>query len=179
MGSLCSSWIIVVFWLNVWCPLICIWQSMFLLEPLDPGIGLPPAPPPPTACIPSCGANAECQVIEGIGTCVCLSGYYGLPELGCTPQCVTNSDCSTDQACINQRCIDPCVGSCAVEAECRVLNHNPICSCRVGYTGDPFRFCRPIPIVPGMHLSTLSKYGYRHESVLLCYLQWVLYCIYM
>ncbi|KAG7155061.1 Neurogenic locus Notch protein-like 4, partial [Homarus americanus] len=113
-------------------------------EPTDPQ---PPAPPSPL-CSPSCGDNAECQIVDGVGSCVCLSGYYGRPELGCTPECIINSDCVNTRACINQRCIDPCLGACGVEAFCNVVNHKPICACRKGYVGDPFRLCRPAPHPP-------------------------------
>lgn len=30
---------------------------------------------------------------------------------------------------------------CGVNAQCQVVNHNPICSCYNGYTGDPFVRC--------------------------------------
>lgn len=46
-----------------------------------------------------------------------------------------------DKTCINQRCSDPCPGTCGIEARCHVVNHSPICSCKSGYTGDPFIRC--------------------------------------
>lgn len=120
----------------------------------------PPAPPE-APCVPSCGANAECQVVEGVGTCTCLSGYYGRPELGCTPECVYNYHCVASRACINQRCIDPCVGACGVAALCEVLNHSPTCSCPKGHVGDPFRSCRPAPPPPGKERSLSSHHHHR------------------
>lgn len=45
------------------------------------------------------------------------------------------------QACINQKCRDPCPGTCGLNAKCQVVNHNPICSCPTFYTGDPFTRC--------------------------------------
>lgn len=62
------------------------------------------------------------------------------------PECVINSDCSQDKACIQQKCKDPCPGSCGANAICRVSSHNPICSCPNGYTGDPLSSCRPVPV---------------------------------
>lgn len=114
---------------------------------LEPDVEHPPGPPP-TACTPSCGANAECKVVGNRGTCTCLTGFLGRPELGCKPECITSLDCSYDRACVNQRCIDPCVGSCGLGAQCQVSNHNPICSCPKGMVGDPFRICQPS--TPGM-----------------------------
>lgn len=82
-----------------------------------------------------------------------MTGFLGRPELGCTPECITSLDCSYEHACVNQRCIDPCVGSCGLGAQCQVSNHNPICSCPKGMVGDPFRICQPAP--PGMlHVSS-------------------------
>jgi hypothetical protein len=33
-----------------------------------------------------------------------------------------------------------------LNAECRVINHYPVCSCLSGYTGDASSACRPIPV---------------------------------
>lgn len=45
---------------------------------------------------------------------------------------------------MNQKCIDPCPGTCGLNAKCQVVNHNPICSCPPSYTGDPFVRCLSI-----------------------------------
>lgn len=37
------------------------------------------------------------------------------------------------------------LGSCGAGADCRVVSHNPICSCPPGYTGDPLESCRISP----------------------------------
>nr|XP_027235378.1 fibropellin-1-like [Penaeus vannamei] len=73
--------------------------------------------------------------------CSCIGDYIGDPKDRCRPQCVTNADCADDKACIDQKCRDPCPGLCGVNAECEVVNHNPICFCPKDLTGDPFRFC--------------------------------------
>lgn len=60
----------------------------------------------------------------------------------CRPECVISSECSQDKACINQKCKNPCVSeTCATNAICKVVNHNPICSCSSEFTGDPFVKC--------------------------------------
>ena len=92
-------------------------------------------------CVPSpCGANAECRNNGGVAACSCLPTYLGRPP-NCRPECVTNSECNRDKACVQQRCIDPCVGICGFNAECTVTNHNPLCTCPPGYRGDPFVQC--------------------------------------
>ena len=36
-------------------------------------------------------------------------------------------------------------GECGQNARCTARNHRPVCRCNSGYTGDPFRYCSPIP----------------------------------
>lgn len=88
-----------------------------------------------------CGPNAICKEQNGVGSCTCDPDYFGNPYEGCRPECITNSDCSSNLACINMKCRNPCPGTCGRNAECNVINHNPICSCYKDYTGDPFRYC--------------------------------------
>lgn len=100
---------------------------------------------PPNPCHPSpCGANAVCKERNGAGSCTCLPEYFGDPYTGCRPECVTNSDCDRSKACINNKCKDPCPGTCGLHAECRVLNHAPSCTCLPDYTGDAATACHPI-----------------------------------
>lgn len=99
----------------------------------------------PPSCTPSpCGPNAKCQMIGGSPACSCLENFIGIPP-NCRPECVLNEECSSHEACINQKCKDPCPGSCGFEAKCHVLNHVPICTCNDGYTGDPFVRCNLLP----------------------------------
>lgn len=92
-------------------------------------------------CLPSpCGPFSQCQNINDVPSCSCLPQYSGSPP-NCRPECLINTDCSSDKACINEKCIDPCPGSCGMNAECRVQSHVSICTCLEGYTGDPFTTC--------------------------------------
>ncbi|XP_033611631.1 stabilin-1 [Cryptotermes secundus] len=109
----------------------------------------------PTPCVPSpCGPNAVCREQNGAGSCTCLPDYVGNPYEGCRPECVLNTDCAPNRACIRNRCQDPCPGTCGPNADCQVVNHLPSCTCRPGYTGDPFRYCtlqppEPVQAEPG------------------------------
>lgn len=109
------------------------------------------SPPTPTterppSCIPNpCGPNSQCQIQNGNIACSCLPDFIGSPPT-CRPECVLSSECPSQLACINQKCRDPCPGSCGANANCRVVNHIPICTCNEGFTGDPFSLCSPIPI---------------------------------
>lgn len=92
-------------------------------------------------CSPSpCGPNSICREVNGHPVCSCEQGYIGTPP-SCRPECVVSSECSQDRACVNQKCIDPCAGTCGTNARCQVVNHSPICSCSSGFTGDPFIRC--------------------------------------
>lgn len=92
-------------------------------------------------CQPSpCGPNSQCREVNKQAVCSCLPNYHGSPP-SCRPECVINSECSINKACVNQKCIDPCPGSCGLNAQCQVINHSPICSCKSDETGDPFTRC--------------------------------------
>lgn len=92
-------------------------------------------------CNPSpCGPNSQCRVVNDHAVCSCLEDHIGSPPR-CRPECVVSTDCNQDMTCINQKCKDPCPGTCGLNARCHVVNHNPICSCPPGQTGDPFVRC--------------------------------------
>lgn len=90
----------------------------------------------------TCGPNSLCRVVSGRAACSCLPNMRGSPP-NCRPECVTNSECDLSKSCSNeQRCEDPCKKPiCGLNAECRVVNHNPICNCPTNYVGDPFSIC--------------------------------------
>lgn len=92
-------------------------------------------------CNPSpCGANAECNN----GICTCFPEYQGDPYRGCRPECVLNTDCPRERACVRNKCIDPCIGTCGQNALCTVYNHIPMCSCNPGFTGNAFILCTEV-----------------------------------
>lgn len=92
-------------------------------------------------CIPTpCGPNSQCRAIGNTPACSCSPNYVGRPP-NCRPECTINAECPGNLACQNERCSDPCPGSCGPQASCQVVKHNPQCSCLPGYTGDPFAGC--------------------------------------
>jgi hypothetical protein len=100
---------------------------------------------PINPCIPSpCGPNSQCRTQNNLAVCSCLPSYVGRSP-NCRPECTVNSDCSSNLACINQKCQNPCTGSCGINAECSVANHVPLCTCITGLTGDPFVRCYDKP----------------------------------
>lgn len=103
---------------------------------LDPEISNPCNPSP-------CGPNSQCREINGQAVCSCVQGYIGSPPT-CRSECVVSSECPQNKACSNLKCKDPCPGACGVNTNCNVFQHNPICMCLNGFTGDPFTRCYPI-----------------------------------
>lgn len=98
----------------------------------------------PVSCTPNpCGPHSSCKIINNNHVCSCLPDMKGSPP-NCAPECLVHSDCSAYLTCINNKCKDPCVGSCTSYSECKVVSHTPICSCMNGYTGDPFTSCNLI-----------------------------------
>lgn len=96
----------------------------------------------PTPCVPSpCGTNAICKEQNGAGSCVCLPDYFGNPYEYCKPECILNSDCPSNLACTQNKCHNPCLGTCGINALCQVINHFPACTCPNQYQGDPYKLC--------------------------------------
>ena len=145
--------------------LIC-WKNVSLDDITHVAITAVEAPRDP--CNPSpCGANAVCKERNGAGSCTCLPEYSGDPYTGCRPECVLNTDCNRARACVRNKCVDPCPGACGLNAECRVVNHAPSCSCLPGYTGNPLSTCslppaarKPLP------------FSYRELCFITCPFSW-------
>lgn len=69
--------------------------------------------------------------------CSCPDGYITndagicvtLPPL--VSGCEKDDECGEKDACINALCKDPC--ACGLNAECSIVNHRPVCTCKVGH----------------------------------------------
>lgn len=72
-----------------------------------------------------------------------MPNYIGVAP-NCRPECSINAECPGNLACQNEKCVDPCPGSCGFNADCTVANHVALCNCLAGYTGDPFSGCSQI-----------------------------------
>ena len=114
-------------------------MCLFLFLALAPTEVIDPCNPTP------CGENAICTDRLRAAACQCISEYFGDPYVACRPECTINADCPSTKACQNLHCVDPCPGVCGINAECRVINHLPSCTCIPGYRGDPFTACSLIP----------------------------------
>ena len=110
-------------------------------------VPVPPRVEPIDPCNPSpCGSNAVCNRQRNAGSCQCIPEYFGDPYVACRPECVVHSDCPSNKACQRNKCIDPCPGTCGINAECQVRSHSPTCTCIPNYIGDPFTACRRKPL---------------------------------
>lgn len=105
------------------------------------------------ACRGACGINAECTAKNHNPVCKCKPNFHGNPKVQCipkrvpprpqpTPECIVNSNCHDNEVCRNNKCVDPCIGLCGINAVCDVNYHRATCSCREGYQGDPYQRCK-------------------------------------
>ena len=65
---------------------------------------------------------------QHLAQCRCIFGYTGDPYQACLPfeppECVEDKDCPTDQVCINEKCINPCLtlSPCVAPATCKLVS---------------------------------------------------------
>lgn len=104
----------------------------------------------PCTVVQPCSDPSECKVLptSPVRTmvCVCPSGYVSSGSGTCRPtkpileiECTNDSDCPSEKSCVNAVCKNPC--ACGPNAKCSVANHKPICSCVLGYDGNPDLAC--------------------------------------
>ena len=107
----------------------------------------------PCHILDPCHDTAECQVIDSVPVrtmvCVCPDGFIMgrndtcvLVDLKLPPGCRSDSQCGESLACVNKMCKDPC--DCGDNADCEIVNHRPVCTCQVGFQGNPDIGCFPI-----------------------------------
>ena len=110
-------------------------------------------------CVPSpCGPNSVCHVQGSGPVCRCNRGMIGAPP-NCRPECLIDQDCPSNLACgQNNKCSDPCVGTCGLNSRCFVHNHRPECQCYEDYEGDPFSGCIGIHHIFNVILSVENFY---------------------
>lgn len=102
-----------------------------------------PVEPKGNPCSPSpCGKYSQCHANGDRPICSCLANMIGAPP-NCRPECLNSNECDLSKSCSNNfRCENPCQQNvCGQNAECRVVSHNPICTCIDGYTGSAFDRC--------------------------------------
>ncbi|KAK9880682.1 hypothetical protein WA026_011918 [Henosepilachna vigintioctopunctata] len=109
-----------------------------------------------------CGINAVCVMHNHVAVCKCKRGSTGDPNQICQQdtahihvgiclpggncKCINNVQCPAHLACVKAICVDLCLTGvkCGRKALCRMHNHKPVCTCEVGYTGDPSRVCHQV-----------------------------------
>lgn len=135
-----TSYFLFLYFL-IWCFVYFIFLLFFF------SLIAPTTPTPPTdPCQPSpCGPYSQCRSVGTTPACSCLTNYIGQPP-NCRPECIRNGECASNLACQKERCVDPCPGSCGYLAQCKVVNHNAICTCPQGYVGDATTSCQPAPV---------------------------------
>ena len=97
-----------------------------------------------------CDPTAVCSVVDTVPfrtmICSCRTGWVPETDRSCVPipienpaGCVRDDECSTNEACVNRICMEPC--NCGKGAECFIENHKPICKCPPGKIGNPLIAC--------------------------------------
>jgi len=101
----------------------------------------------PCSVLEPCRRPSECQVVGSLPVrtmiCICPPGYISSGSGTCQPTapvkevggCVLDSDCPEEKSCDRGICKDPC--NCGPNAECRIKDHRPVCTCKQGYDGNP------------------------------------------
>lgn len=100
--------------------------------------------------------------------CSCQNEFIGSPP-NCRPECTINSECASNKACVNRKCVDPCINQCAKNANCRVIAHSPICSCKDRFTGDSFVNCVPSKYIIYKLVNILISYNISGAIFLLLF----------
>ncbi|ROT61488.1 hypothetical protein C7M84_020740 [Penaeus vannamei] len=100
-----------------------------------------------------CDDTALCEVVDSVPVrtmiCICPEGFVMTEEGTCKlvekeviPGCRADSECPVQEACINRMCRSPC--DCGRNAICEIINHRPVCTCQVGFQGNPDIGCFPV-----------------------------------
>lgn len=101
----------------------------------------------------TCGENAICRTVDHRVLCLCPDGFQGEPTKKCTRfECQSNEDCNNDKKCVEGFCKNPCLepGVCGINAQCKVINRQPQCTCPPNFIGNPEVECKTH--VPGICL---------------------------
>lgn len=98
----------------------------------------------------------------GREVCSCKEGFLGGPP-NCRPECVIQQDCSLNLHCLRGKCVDPCINTCGENAQCQVVQHKPVCMCKDGTTGNPYKRCQLIVKPPIRQLCVPSPCGPNSE----------------
>ena len=97
-----------------------------------------------------CDVTAVCSVVDTVPfrtmICSCREGWAPDTDRSCKPieldnppGCVRDDECTSNEACINRVCKNPC--DCGTGAECFITQHRPICRCPEGLIGNPQIAC--------------------------------------
>lgn len=93
-----------------------------------------------------CGQDALCRASDRRKLCVCPDGYQGDPLIKCVPyECQSDDDCESNKKCsVDGACRNPCLEhkACGLNAQCRVVERKPHCTCPPGYIGNGLIECK-------------------------------------
>lgn len=133
------------------------------------------APPRPTEkvdpCNPSpCGSNALCNHQNIAAACQCIPEYFGDPYFACRPECISSTDCPPNKACKQLKCIDPCPGTCGVNARSDYFLFYPsttifqIIGVKFLNTFQHANACQDLLVIPLLHAGKFLEVSFEHIS---------------
>lgn len=127
-------------------------------------------------CEPNpCGTRATCtpghdQAGNDRPVCTCPHGFIGDALVSCTPgECTQPNHCRSTETCYRNRCVNACrhdgKSVCGVDANCRVRNtpHVPVCSCPVGFQGNPLTACYQSPATNRLLVGRSDMPGWKRK----------------
>lgn len=124
------------------CNPACCYKKIYCITLILATVTIPPYTNISKPCLPSPCGDSQCDIFGGqVAICNPCLGPDAIYNPACRPECIVDADCPFDRACLRQACVDPCPGSCGVNALCSVVLHNPVCSCPPGLIGNPFEHC--------------------------------------
>lgn len=82
--------------------------------------------------------------------------------------CESDTDCLDTEACFMSVCQDPCefTNACASTAKCQAKMHRPICTCPVGYEGNPAIKCSQSH--PSKITTLISDLNLNYQTLQIC-----------
>lgn len=60
------------------------------------------------------------SVSNGAAVCACQTNMIGSPP-NCRPECLVSAECELRLACLNQKCRDPCPGTCGQNSSKKII----------------------------------------------------------
>lgn len=117
-----------------------------------------------------CSLDQQCRILDTLPLrtiiCQCLPDTIVDANGRCRniiqiqPACTIDPDCPDSDKCIRGECVPACrFDQCGINALCSPINHQAVCTCASGYTGNPHREC-----TNSKYLASLYRWNHSYIS---------------